>query len=112
MQQVRLQRFTGEKTFRWQMVAGTATLVADVRQRQVWAARDRNQRLTVVILLRGGSHYGATGFAYSDAPFVRSRSQEEAPPGGCTLELPGPLGAAYPQKQIDAHWWPVFDNVN
>jgi hypothetical protein len=110
--QVRSQHFEGEKIFRWQEVAGAATLVTDERQRQVWAVRNANQQLTVVILVWGGTHYGAAGFAYSDSPFVRSSLQEEAPPGGCTLDLPGPLRAAYPQKQIDGHWWPVFDNVN
>jgi hypothetical protein len=110
--QVRRQSFAGEKTFYWQEVAGAATLVPDKRQKQVWATRNQNQDLTVVILSQGGSHYGAAGFAYSDAAFVRAPSQAEAPPGGCTLDLPGPLHAAYPQKQIDVHWWPVFDNVN
>jgi hypothetical protein len=110
--QVRLQRFEGEKTFYWQEISGTAKLVADNRGKRVWAIHNENQQLTVVIHIWGGSHWGAAGFAYSDVPFVRSESQLEAPPGGCTLDLPGPLRAAYPQKQIDAHWWPVFDNVN
>ncbi|MEI9896463.1 MAG: hypothetical protein WDN28_22025 [Chthoniobacter sp.] len=109
---MRLQEFAGEKMFYWQEISGTTTLVADKRQKQIWAVRDMNQKLIVVILTEGGSHWGAWGFAYSDTPFVQKSNQMEAPSGGCSLDLPGPLQAAFPKEKIDAHWWPVFDNVN
>jgi hypothetical protein len=105
--QVRRQKFDGEKIFAWNAGAGLPTLLPwGSGGQQVFAKRDHSGVLTVVILTAGGGHYGACGFAYSDRPFAPTPDKT----GRVALDVPGPMRASFLKLRIDDHWWEVFDD--
>jgi hypothetical protein len=111
--QVRQQKFSDEKDFNWDVIAGKATLLPATTIDEgirvanwVWARRTEDQKLDVVIMTVNGGHAVSYGFAYSDKILVPEKDPDSEV---LLLDVPG-MNETSPEEKIDEHWWEVFDD--